>query len=44
VIECGHPSPLSVRHWMGCKTFSKCNAALAHRGKAPIDWALPESI
>jgi uracil-DNA glycosylase len=41
VIECAHPSPLSVTKWRGCKTFSKCNAALVAKGKEPIDWRLP---
>lgn len=41
VIECAHPSPLSVTQWMGCKTFSKCNEALVALGKTPIDWSLP---
>eukprot|EP00929_Paragymnodinium_shiwhaense_P095380 TRINITY_DN5648_c0_g1_i2.p1 TRINITY_DN5648_c0_g1~~TRINITY_DN5648_c0_g1_i2.p1 ORF type:complete len:345 (+),score=109.69 TRINITY_DN5648_c0_g1_i2:31-1035(+) len=38
VLESGHPSPLSVKKWRGCKTFSKCNAALRARGKPEIDW------
>lgn len=42
VIECAHPSPLSVTKWMGCKTFSRCNAALEAFGKKPIDWRLPK--
>ncbi len=41
VIECAHPSPLSARHWHGCKTFSKCNAALEKLGHEPIDWTVP---
>lgn len=36
VLEAGHPSPLSVRHFRGCKHFSRANAALA---PAYIDWA-----
>jgi uracil-DNA glycosylase len=44
VIEVGHPSPLSVKYWMGCKTFSKCNAALQELGKEPIDWRLPATV
>ena len=42
IIECAHPSPLSVTKWRGCKTFSKANAALKKLGKDPIDWTLPE--
>lgn len=40
VIESAHPSPLSAKKWWGCKTFSKCNAALKKLGKAEIDWIL----
>ena len=36
VLEAGHPSPLSVRHFRGCRHFSRANAAL---GTAYIDWA-----
>jgi uracil-DNA glycosylase len=36
VLEAGHPSPLSVRHFRGCRHFSGANAALA---PAYIDWA-----
>eukprot|EP01063_Lacrimia_lanifica_P023956 TRINITY_DN3186_c0_g1_i1.p1 TRINITY_DN3186_c0_g1~~TRINITY_DN3186_c0_g1_i1.p1 ORF type:complete len:292 (+),score=150.84 TRINITY_DN3186_c0_g1_i1:50-925(+) len=41
VIECAHPSPLSVTKWRNCKTFSKCNAALQTLGKDVVDWTLP---
>ena len=42
VIECAHPSPLSVTKWRGCKVFSKANAYLEKKGLQPIDWsALP---
>ena len=34
VLEAGHPSPLSVRHFRGCSHFSKANAQLDR----PIDW------
>jgi uracil-DNA glycosylase len=40
VIESAHPSPLSVTKWRGCKTFSKCNAALKELGHAELDWSL----
>lgn len=40
VIESAHPSPLSVTKWRGCKTFSKCNAALKSKGKGEINWLL----
>jgi uracil-DNA glycosylase len=38
VLEAGHPSPLSVRHFRGCRHFSRANRALA---AAPVDWRLP---
>jgi uracil-DNA glycosylase len=38
VLEAGHPSPLSVRSFLGCKHFSKANAYLEAHGKAAIDW------
>lgn len=40
-VSVAHPSPLSVKSWTGCKTFSKCNAALASAGREPVDWSLP---
>ena len=42
VLECGHPSPLSVKYWTGCKIFSKINTSLESLGKDTIDWILPE--
>lgn len=41
VLESGHPSPMSVRLFQGCKHFSKANEYLTEHGKAPIDWRLP---
>ena len=42
VLRAPHPSPLSVhRGFIGCGHFSATNEALARRGQAPIDWALP---
>jgi len=40
VLETGHPSPLSVKKWRGCKVFSKCNSELKKMGKCEIDWTL----
>lgn len=37
VLEAGHPSPLSIRYFRGCKHFSRTNELL---GEAPIDWRL----
>ena len=41
VIACGHPSPLSVRFFRGCRCFSRTNAFLSEAGLEPISWALP---
>ncbi len=38
VLEAGHPSPLSVRHFLGCRHFTKTNDALVRFGKTPIRW------
>lgn len=41
VLKCAHPSGLSAhRGFFGCKHFSKANAYLVERGRAPIDWQL----
>ena len=40
VIESAHPSPLSVRLFMGSKPFSKINAALVAAGRTAVDWSL----
>jgi uracil-DNA glycosylase len=42
IVECGHPSPLSARFFMGCRCFSKINAHLGEAGLAPMDWQLPD--
>lgn len=44
VLECAHPSPLSVRGFKGCKHFSKANVWLQQQGKSPIDWQLPLTV
>lgn len=41
ILESAHPSPLSARHFFGCRCFSKTNQLLAERGLAPIDWQVP---
>jgi len=43
VLTSAHPSPLSVRGFTGCKHFSKANDYLKTKGKAPVEWQLPES-
>ena len=40
VIKGAHPSPLSVKLFLGCKHFSQTNEALKKYGKTPIDWTL----
>jgi len=42
VVECGHPSPLSARYFLGSRCFSQINAHLATAGLSPMDWSLPE--
>ncbi|XP_055959389.1 uracil-DNA glycosylase isoform X2 [Patella vulgata] len=39
-IKTGHPSPLSVKYFLGCKCFSKTNDALSKYNLTPIDWKL----
>jgi uracil-DNA glycosylase len=41
VIEGAHPSPLAAKRFLGCRAFSKVNAALVAHGQGPIDWQLP---
>jgi uracil-DNA glycosylase len=41
ILEAPHPSPLSAyRGFLGCRHFSKANAALAAAGRPTIDWRL----
>jgi uracil-DNA glycosylase len=40
VIASAHPSPLSVKSFLGTRPFSKINAALVEAGQSPIDWSL----
>lgn len=42
ILECGHPSPMSVRLFKGCNHFSKANKYLVANGKGPIDWRISE--
>eukprot|EP00756_Hemistasia_phaeocysticola_P057138 Hpha_TRINITY_DN33770_c0_g1::TRINITY_DN33770_c0_g1_i1::g.24972::m.24972/K03648/UNG, UDG; uracil-DNA glycosylase len=41
VIECAHPSPLSVTKWKGNRCFSQCNRELEQIGKGKVKWELP---
>lgn len=38
IIECGHPSPLSVKKFIGSKLFTKCNNYLLFINKDIISW------
>lgn len=38
VLEAGHPSPLSARHFFGCKHFSQANDYLRAQGLSAIYW------
>jgi len=40
VIEGAHPSPLSMKKFMGSRPFSKINSALIAKGRTPVDWSL----
>lgn len=40
VLEAAHPSPLAGGAFFGCRHFSKSNAYLASKGKAPVDWEI----
>lgn len=42
VVTAAHPSPLSMKKFMGSKPFSAINEALAGLGETPIDWQLPD--
>lgn len=45
ILKAAHPSPLSAHNgFLGCKHFSQCNAFLISKGRAPIDWTLPDVI
>ncbi|MEM7160547.1 MAG: uracil-DNA glycosylase [Myxococcota bacterium] len=41
LVEGAHPSPLSVKKFMGSKPFSQVNALLQDKGREPIDWEVP---
>ena len=41
LVEGAHPSPLSVKKFMGSRPFSKVNALLEEAGHEPIDWQVP---
>lgn len=39
-----HPSPFSVRGFLGCKHFTKINEELIKQGKSPIYWELEKAL
>ncbi len=39
-LKAAHPSPYSVKNFLGCRHFSKTNSFLEKHGKKPIDWSL----
>lgn len=41
VLESAHPSPFSVKKFLGNQHFSKTNAFLEKKGLKPIDWNKP---
>lgn len=42
VLKNAHPSPLSMKKFMGSKPFSAINNALVALGETPINWQLPD--
>ncbi|QSB15629.1 uracil-DNA glycosylase [Natronosporangium hydrolyticum] len=38
VLTAGHPSPMNVRGFRGCRPFGKIDAALAEAGRAGVRW------
>lgn len=41
IVEGAHPSPLSVKQFMGSRPFSKINDALRKHDQREVDWQLP---
>ena len=42
IIMSAHPSPLSMKKFMGSKPFSKINKALEENSTAPIEWQIAD--
>lgn len=40
LVQGAHPSPLSVKKFMGSRPFSRVNALLQQAGREPIDWQI----
>lgn len=41
LVEGAHPSPLSVKKFMGSRPFSQVDGLLEQAGREPIDWQIP---
>jgi uracil-DNA glycosylase len=39
ILKAGHPSPLSVTKFLGCRHFSQANTFLTQHNEQPINWA-----
>jgi uracil-DNA glycosylase len=42
IVMSAHPSPLSMKKFLGSKPYSSANEALEELGEEPIDWCLPD--
>jgi uracil-DNA glycosylase len=42
IVTAAHPSPLSMKKFLGSKCFSAVNKALEELGETPIDWQIPD--
>jgi uracil-DNA glycosylase len=42
ILKAAHPSPLSVKKFLGSKPFSKINKALHDAGEREINWQIPD--
>jgi uracil DNA glycosylase len=42
VLTAAHPSPLSVKKFLGSRPFSAINKALEDLGEEPINWQIPD--
>ncbi|CXI54561.1 uracil-DNA glycosylase, putative [Plasmodium berghei] len=42
ILKSGHPSPLSIKHFVNCDHFNKCNNFLIQNNMSPIKWELPQ--
>jgi len=43
ILTSAHPSPLSVKGFLGCKHFSQTNEYLIQHGYTSVDWCFPET-